>query len=443
MSYRCQILDPSTERNGVREGTMSFGGRMAGVTYYMRDRKPQLAEVSFPGDEWSEADAREKAAELGGTLVEADGAEVVLQGLAESDTIDDLREAGVMELTAPQASLTEGVHAVATDSVFIRAGRNKTGRRLYEGGFLKSNLQRFSGALGHVDHPTTNDERQRPERSVATLATVARNPHWDESQQAVVGDIEFIDNEAGRAMAETYRHPEVRKQAGVSIYWPHGVKVRRAKVAEGGMVDVPVELLGGADEKFNLDLVTRPTAGGSVTQIKESDQHNAATDEGDDESMDWTALTRADIEANRPDLLQPAADNADAEQTTEETVPVVSTPTVESDRIEQLERRVRQADGREIVRAVLDEAGLPVATRALVEGHFAAAECVDGQAAALRESVTAEVAAVKAAMKEAGGTRVTGIMAESDAGEFNAAERIKQSVNGKPAAAAADQKTAE
>jgi hypothetical protein len=393
-----------------------------------------LAQVSFPGATWSEADARAMAAQLGGRIVETE----VVQGLVEGDTIDSLREAAVMELTAPEASKREGVHAVASDSVFIRAGRNKTGRRLYEGSFLKDNLRRFDGALGHVDHPTTLDERQRPERSVATLATVARNPRWSEAQQAVVGDIEFIDNEAGRSMAETYRHPDVRAQAGLSIYWPHGVRVRRENVAEGGTVDVPVELLGGADEKFNLDLVTRPTAGGSVTQIRESDgANNTAATEGTDESMDWTNLTRADIEANRPDLLQPAADNADAEQQQETPqAPAAQAPTAESDRIEQLERRVRQADAREIVRATLDEAGLAPAMRILIEADFGAAECSEGDAEALRGRVAARIEAVKAALKEAGANRVQGVMAESDTGTpLDVKARIAQSVTGqKPAA---------
>lgn len=432
MDYLCQILDPQTERDGERQGTQAFGGLLADTTYYMRDRKARLAQVSFPGATWSEADARAMAAQLGGRIVDAETE--VVQGLAEGDTIDSLREAAVMELTAPEASKREGVHAVAPGSVFIRAGRNKTGRRLYEGGFLKANLQRFDGALGHVDHPTTLDERQRPERSVATLATVARNPRWSEAQQAVVGDIEFIDNEAGRAMAETYRHPDVRAQAGLSIYWPHGVRVRRENVAEGGTVDVPVELLGSADERFNLDLVTRPTAGGSVTQIRESDDaNNTAATEGTDESMDWEKLTRADIEANRPDLLQPAADNADAEQTPE---PVVPTPTGESDRIEQLERRVRQADAREVVRATLDEAGLAPAMRTLIESDFGAAECSEGDADALRGRVAARIEAVRAALKEAGGNRVQGVMAESDTGTaLDVRARIAQSVTGqKPAA---------
>lgn len=516
MDYLCQILDPQTERDGERQGTQAFGGLLADTTYYMRDRNARLAQVSFPGATWSEADARAMAAQLGGRIVDAEtevvqglaeasrsdhvcellpantahdevatgtreyhgmdattvwyikGAKASLQsvrfpdfqwtqdeaqavsdelrgtfvprrsyaeggggassnGLQESDRLGSLREAAVMELSAPEASKREGVHAVAPGSVFIRAGRNKTGRRLYESGFLKANLQRFDGALGHVDHPTTLDERQRPERSVATLATVARNPRWSEAQQAVVGDIEFIDNEAGRAMAETYRHPDVRAQAGLSIYWPHGVRVRRENVAEGGTVDVPVELLGSADERFNLDLVTRPTAGGSVTQIRESDDaNNTAATEGTDESMDWEKLTRADIEANRPDLLQPAADNADAEQT----------PTGESDRIEQLERRVRQADAREVVRAMLDEAGLAPAMRTLIESDFGAAECSEGDAEALRGRVAARIEAVRAALKEAGGNRVQGVMAESDTGTaLDVRARIAQSVTGqKPAA---------
>jgi len=187
-----------------------------------------------------------------------------------------------------------------------------------------------------------------------------------------------------------------------------------------------------------LDLVTRPTAGGSVTQIRESDgANNTAATEGTDESMDWTNLTRADIEANRPDLLQPAADNADAEQQQETPqAPAAQAPTAESDRIEQLERRVRQADAREVVRSVLDEAGLAPAMRTLIESDFAAAECSEGEGEALKGRVAARIEAVKAALKEAGANRVQGVMAESDTGTpLDVKARIAQSVTGqKPAA---------
>ena len=128
MDYLCQILDPQTEREGERQGTQAFGGLLADTTFYVRDRKARLAAVSFPGDVWSEADARAMAVQLGGRIVETETE--VVQGLVEGDTIDSLREAAVMELTAPEASKREGVHAVAPGSVFIRAGRNKTGRRL-------------------------------------------------------------------------------------------------------------------------------------------------------------------------------------------------------------------------------------------------------------------------------------------------------------------------
>ena len=85
---------------------------------------------------------------------------------------------------------------------------------------------------------------------------------------------------------------------------------------------------------------------------------------------------------------------------------------------------------------MLDEAGLAPAMRTLIESDFAAAECSEGDAEALKGRVAARIEAVKAALKEAGGNRVQGVMAESDTGTpLDVKARIAQSVTGqKPAA---------
>jgi hypothetical protein len=172
-----------------------------------------------------------------------------------------LRESGLVGMP----EIGEG--DVIKDCTFIRAGLNAAGSTYYTPEFLKAHVARFEGSLCHLDHPTLTESRVRPERSLSSIAAHTANARWDETQQAVVGDIKLL---SGTAPAEhvrgLFRSDVVRETAGLSIYWPHRYNHRFAEM-QGRRVTVPTELVGPESMKLNLDFVTLPTAGGRVGRV--------------------------------------------------------------------------------------------------------------------------------------------------------------------------------
>ena len=475
----CTLLPENTAHDTQAIAREEHGGRIAEAVYFVKGGSAKLQSVRFDGAVWprdaaqlvaesmggafqpatemAEADRQTLARQPGGTgegpggscvcpdcghtqnhaigeacnktkcakcgalmaRTEASEAErTIEQGLAESDGGEGLCEAGVIQPTQPKASEREGVAGVSEGCILLEGGLNKSGSRYYTPEFLRNELPRFEEALGHADHPSTEEARSRPERTVQTLATVVRDPRFDESQKAIIGDVEFINNAAGRAMMETYSHPSVRAQAGLSIYWPHRVRSERRVMGESSkQVSVPLELIGSASEKFNVDCVTRPNAGGKVGPIRESD-----TEVND---MDWKDITAEDLAKERPELVEQlaaaAAEGATPPAETEKPDPEKPAPEgetaaaeqpTESDRIAVLEKRNRQLEARGIVREALSEAKLTDSASALVEADFADAECDDVEAFGKR--VAARIESVGNVVKEAAGSgRVRGVMAES------------------------------
>jgi hypothetical protein len=381
-----------------------------------------------------EACNQTKCAECGALMERAGASETdraeLLQGLAESDESEGLREAGVIQPTQPQASDREGVAGISEGCVLLSSGLNKSGSRYYTPEFLQHELPRFDGALGHADHPSTDEARSRPERTIRTLATVVKSPRYDATQKAVIGDVEFIDNDAGRAMMETYRHPSVRQQAGLSIYWPHRVRSERRVMGESNTaVSVPLELIGSSDEKLSVDCVTRPNAGGRIGPIRESEKEEI--------EMDMKTLTVAELKAERPDLVEQLnaapveVEEPEKDKPTPEAVAATEEQPTESDRIAVLEKRNRQLEAQGIVREAVSEAKLSESARKLVEADFAEAECEDAEAFGKR--VAGRIEAVGALVTEAAGSgRVRGVMAEGNIGGHanNAVREAAQRLTG-------------
>lgn len=305
-------------------------------------------------------------------------------------TVQGMREATIQP-TEPNAA------GVSEACVLIAAGVNKTGRRKYTPEFLSENVARFEGAFCHADHPSISEARDRPERSVRDMAAVVRNVRWDPDAGTVLGDLEYLTTQAGVDMREAFRNPVVRERAGLSIYWPGGVKVKREKLQEG-TVDVPLALVG--DGQFDVDFVTRPAAGGKVAPLREGEE--GAVD------MDVSELTVEVLEAERPDLVA-----AIREAVTPAPEPVADPepepePVAEAEEIVVLRREVRQLRAAEVLRERLAEAGLPEKGAAFVRSRFAEAECEDREAfGSLVEVEIANVKALAEDLSEAG--RVRGI----------------------------------
>lgn len=308
---------------------------------------------------------------------------------------------GLREAIEPTAPNENGVSEAC---VLLRAGMNKTaqagraGGREYTPDFIREHLTRFDGALSHMDHPSLTESKDRPERTMGTLAAVVKNPRWDDMEKAAVGDLHYLGTDAGRNMREAFADETVRAHAGLSIYWPGAVKVTRKRLGES-YVDVPVELLG--EGQFNVDFVTRPNAGGRVGPLRESE-----------EDMEIADVTVEMLETERPELVAALREGYVPKPEEKIAPEPEATPVAESDRIAALESELAKERAGRILREKLSEAALPVKAADLVLAHFAEAEAREGFA----ESVDAEIARVKElaeSLSEAG--RVRGVTPEPKA----------------------------
>lgn len=350
-------------------------------------------------------------------------------------TEDELRESdSIREATlVPTEPNEEGV---SPNSVLIRAGTNKTGRRHYTPEFLKAHIDRFDGAFCNVDHPSRTQERDRPEGSLGTLAAVVENPRFDDAQAVVLGDVRYLDTAAGIDMKAAFSNATVRENAGLSIFSSERCRSRRQKIGEA-TVDVPVELLG--DKKFCIDFVTRPTAGGSVSEIREEDElmpeivlADVTMDELTAENPDLVeAISNAAVEAaeTEREKEQEEEETPQEEQQEQET----ETPS-ESDRLTATEKelaevkqQLRVADGEKILHAKLAEADLLDEGAQLVEADFTGRECADAEK--FGAEVDARVEQVKGLIAEAAKAQhvtVPGGVEESDRKPINVGARLRE-----------------
>ena len=294
---------------------------------------------------------------------------------------------GISEAFTPTAP---NEHGVSPDSVLLTIGMNKSKTRKYTKEFMESNLSRFDGAVCHADHPSNTEHRDRPERTVRTMAAVVRNPRYQSviatpegSTEGIVGDLEYLDTESGRDMKAAYSHPVIREQCGLSIFWPGEVKVRKEKIGEA-LVSVPLELIGQG--KLNVDFVTRPNAGGRVGPLRESE----------DEDMTHEEMLEA-LKSERPELLEayhtPAPEKVGK---TPEVKIVQGMSESEKTEFETLRVRARRQDATDIVNQQIVEAAIPEVLAVEIRNDYAMMECTDAT------SFTAQVKSKIERMKKLG-----------------------------------------
>lgn len=339
---------------------------------------------------------------------------------------------------------TPNEQGVSPDSILLSAGTTLGGtRRLYTPEFLQRHLDRFEGAFSYMDHPRRTEERDLPERSVGRLAAVVRNVRFTpglgaQGQGAVVGDIHYLDTDAGRNMQALFRDETVRSRAGLSIYWPGQFKVRKHGGGREAITEV-TELMG--DRRFDVDFVTEPSAGGVVSPLRE----------GENQDMDMVSMTLDQLEEQNPQLVQQVVERLQTSLTeslrsslTESLTQVITESLAEAattsegsdesatddeatagaseeslseavrQRLEHLERRDRLHRAEAIVQSALCEAALVPAAQTLIEEQFAGAECSEDDAASFTARVTTlvgRVNEVQTSLSEAG--RVRGVGRES------------------------------
>ena len=130
----------------------------------------------------------------------------------------------------------------------------------YPASVLERDVGLFEGAHCYIDHPTTTEQRTRPERSVRDLAGIVHNPRFIQNGPegtGSYGDVEVLE----------HWKPFIEQVA------PHtGMSIRASGLAKQATIDGKTLI---AAEKFtrvrSVDFVTKAGRGGKLLQESERD----------------------------------------------------------------------------------------------------------------------------------------------------------------------------
>lgn len=221
----------------------------------------------------------------------------VTESVSESDVprgTDELEEA---ELVGEIVPLVE--KAVRKDGSFpiriIAPGWGSSG--FYSEAVLKRDVPKVfpSGTHMHFDHPTVTEAKERPERSVKTIAAVTTStPVWQ--QNGAAGPGMYAEAKAQTAHREAIE--ELAPHIGVSIV---ASGHRKTGVAEGRKGPV----IESIDSGQSIDFVTQAGAGGSIVSLFEAARGRAISepitevDEVSEQELQETRTALATAERER------------------------------------------------------------------------------------------------------------------------------------------------
>lgn len=160
-----------------------------------------------------------------------------------------------------------------------------------------------AGTHMHFDHPTVTESKERPERSVQTIAAVTTSlPVWQDNGPAGPG----MYAEAKARSARQTDIEELAPHIGVSIV---ASGHRKPGIAEGRKGPVIESIVAGQ----SIDFVTQAGAGGQIISLFEAARGRAISEpieEGDDVSEQDLKEARDALEAEQKKSADALAENA-------------------------------------------------------------------------------------------------------------------------------------
>lgn len=266
--------------------------------------------------------------------------------------------------------------------VIIKAGFNADQSRYYPADVLKRDYKVFEGMKMFADHPTVEEDKARPERSITDWAATLSNVTCDETG-IVEGDADIIETWLMEKLA-LLRDKDMLSQMGISI----NAVGSASKATIEGVETLVIEKLVACR---SVDFVTEPGAGGVVT-LYESDRYH-----------DIDLVELATLREKRPDLVNSIEANVRAETTKEVRKAMeneekikdlegqVETLTAENTdlktKMTEAEKEKAKAEAQATIKEAVDKAELPTAAKERLMERFKDAETADG----IEKAIKAEV----------------------------------------------------
>jgi cation transport regulator len=278
--------------------------------------------------------------------------------------------------------------------VVIKPGFNATKERYYPLEVLARDCKIFEGVKMYADHPTSEEDKTRPERSIKDWVATLHNVHPN-AQGVIMGEADILEPWLKERLA-TLRDKGLLKDIGVSI---NAVGTASKAEVEG----VKTNLIERLVRARSVDFVTEAGAGGQV-ELYEANS---------DATLDVDIVTLETLRERRPDLVKAVETGIRAEITKEvktkleveeklkESNATIETLTAERDvlkgKVEQAEKDKLVAATQAKVTEALGKAELPDAAKTRIAQRFANAASDEG----LAEAIKAEVDYI-AAIRESG-----------------------------------------
>jgi len=287
-----------------------------------------------------------------------------------------VKETMTRELVQNFVPLTEAKFDKGRATVIvIKPGFNATEDRYYPAEMLKRDYKVFEGQKMYADHPTEEEDKALPERSIKNTGWVAVLKDVTVDESGVVTGVAEIIEPWLMAKLATLRDKQLLTEMGISI----NAIGRASKATIDGKETLVIEELTGAR---SVDFVTEPGAGGIVT-FYESDR-----------SRDIDLVELSGLKEKRPDLVKLIEANIRAEITKEvkkameseekitELEGRITTLTTERDALkEAAELAVKEkakAEAQATIKEAVDKAELPDAAKERLIERFKDAENADG-----------------------------------------------------------------
>ncbi len=265
--------------------------------------------------------------------------------------------------------------------VVIKAGFNATEDRYYPVETLKRDYKVFEGMKMYADHPTEEEDKARPERSIKDWVATLTEVTCDENG-VVTGIADVIEPWMMQKLA-ALREKQMLSEMGISI---NAIGHATKATIEGKETLVIEELTACR----SVDFVTEPGAGGIVT-LYESDR-----------SRDVDLVELSELKEKRPDLVKLIEANIREEIKQEvkrmseqdnkitELESQIESLTTERDQLkeatEQAERAQKKAEAQAVIKEAVEKAELPDAAKERILDSFKDAESADG----VEEAITTE-----------------------------------------------------
>ncbi|MBN1690443.1 MAG: ChaB family protein [Dehalococcoidia bacterium] len=315
-----------------------------------------------------------------------------------------IQESMTRELVSDYIPLTEAKYDGGTAMItVIKPGFNAGKGRFYPKEMLARDYGIFEGAKMYADHPTENDETQRPERSIKDWVASLTNVKLNEKGE-VVGKATVIEPWMQEKLA-LLRDKGMLNQMGVSIN-----AVGSASDAE--IEGVKTKLVEKLIRARSVDFVTEAGAGGTVNLYESI--------ENDIDLIDLVSLKerRPDLvdsieSAVKSEIKQEVHKKMELETRIKELEAQITTLTTERDGLQTQLTEAKKAEDKAkaqgLIKEAVSKAELPEAAKARILESFKEALNTDG----LEEAIKFEVGYI-ANIAEAGKVKGLGGSAPDD-----------------------------